>query len=48
MLNDPGRPAVKVLYGGMRKFKQASFLYLDPPSLRAVGMPEGMDVENDA
>ncbi|CAK0786970.1 hypothetical protein CVIRNUC_010186 [Coccomyxa viridis] len=22
MLNDPGRPAVKVLYGGMRKFKQ--------------------------
>ena len=44
----PGRPAVKVLYGGMRKFKQVSFLYLHPPPLRAVGMPEGMELQNYA
>ena len=41
VLDMPARPAVKVLYGGMRKFKQVSFLLLDVPLLQAVGMPEG-------
>ena len=37
MLDLPGRPAVKVLYGGMRKFKQVSFSYLGSPLLHICG-----------